>query len=212
MRRPDVPQRLRTHAADVRRAAWFFLKVRGKPVPRPVPMARNFVAGIELRRAGRGGPVPRPAGERGGVQLRRKEPDPGLGPDAAGVADHREVLRFLREVEKTVPKDQGIHIVLDNYATHKHDKVLGWIERKKRIYLHFTPTNASWANRGAFLRDAGRQANPAQVFTSVPHLDKCLREYLDSYNESPRPCVRTKTVAPIIDKVGRARTALAKTA
>ena len=59
---------------------------------------------------------------------------------------HREVLRFLRGVEKTVPKDQEIHIVLDNYATHKHEKVLNWIERKKRIFLHFTPTSASWAN------------------------------------------------------------------
>ena len=55
---------------------------------------------------------------------------------------HQEVLMFLREVERTVPKDQEIHIVLDNYATHKHDKVLAWIERKKRIFLHFIPTSA----------------------------------------------------------------------
>ena len=59
---------------------------------------------------------------------------------------HQEVLRFLREVEKTVPKDQEIHIVLDNYATHKHEKVLAWIERKKRVFLHFIPTISSWAN------------------------------------------------------------------
>ena len=59
---------------------------------------------------------------------------------------HQEVLRFLREVEKTVPKEQEIHIVLDNYATHKHEKVLAWIERKKRVFLHFIPTSASWAN------------------------------------------------------------------
>ena len=59
---------------------------------------------------------------------------------------HQEVLRFLREVEETVPKEQEIHIVLDNYATHKHEKVLAWIERKKRVFLHFIPTSASWAN------------------------------------------------------------------
>ena len=59
---------------------------------------------------------------------------------------HQEVLRFLREVDKTVPKEQEIHIVLDNYATHKHDKVLAWIERKKRVFLHFIPTSASWGN------------------------------------------------------------------
>ena len=54
---------------------------------------------------------------------------------------HQEVLRFLREVEETVPKEQEIHIVLDNYATHKHEKVLAWIERKKRVFLHFIPTS-----------------------------------------------------------------------
>ena len=59
---------------------------------------------------------------------------------------HQEVLRFLREVDKTVPKEQEIHIVLDNYATHKHDKVLAWIERKKRVFLHFIRTSASWGN------------------------------------------------------------------
>ena len=57
---------------------------------------------------------------------------------------HQEVLRFLREIDKAVPAGQEIHLVLDNYATHKHEKVLNWIERKKRIYLHFTPTSASW--------------------------------------------------------------------
>ena len=59
---------------------------------------------------------------------------------------HQEVLRFLREVEETVPEEQEIHIVLDNYATHKHEKVLAWIERKKRVFLHLIPTSASWAN------------------------------------------------------------------
>ena len=54
---------------------------------------------------------------------------------------HQEVLRFLRGVEATVPKEREIHIVLDNYATHTHEKVLEWIERKKRVFLHFIPTS-----------------------------------------------------------------------
>ena len=122
---------------------------------------------------------------------------------------HQEVLRFLQEVEKTVPKDQEIHIVLDNYATHKHEKVLGWIERKKRIFLHFTPTSASWVNLVerffAILTDKQIRRG---VFTSVPHLEKCLREYLHSYNENPRPLVWTKTVEEIVEKVQRGRAAL----
>ena len=124
---------------------------------------------------------------------------------------HQEVLRFLREVDKTVPKDQEIHIVLDNYAMHKHEKVLRWIERKKRVFLHFTPTSASWANlvERFFAMLTDKQIRRG-VFTSVPHLEKRLREYLDSYNKAPRPFVWTRTVAEIIDKVGRARTALGK--
>ena len=59
---------------------------------------------------------------------------------------HQEVLRFLKKVEKTVPKEQELHIILDNYATHKHEEVLRWIERGKRIFLHFIPTSSSWLN------------------------------------------------------------------
>ena len=57
---------------------------------------------------------------------------------------HQEVLRFLKKVEKTVPKEQELHIILDNYATHKHEEVLRWIERGKRIFLHFIPTRYSF--------------------------------------------------------------------
>ena len=104
-------------------------------------------------------------------------------------------LDELRVVEKTVPKEQEIHIVLDNYATHKHEKVLAWIERKKRVFLHFIPTSASWANLverffGILTQEQIRRG----VFTSVPHLEKCLREYLESYNENPRALVWTKSV------------------
>lgn len=122
---------------------------------------------------------------------------------------HQEVLRFLREVEETVPKDQEIHIVLDNYATHRHEKVLDWIERKKRVFLHFTPTSASWANLvERFFATLTEKRIRRGVFTSVPHLEKYWREYLRSYNEAPRPLVWTKSVEEIVDKIGRARATL----
>lgn len=124
---------------------------------------------------------------------------------------HQEVLQFLREVEKAVPKDQKIHIVLDNYATHKHAKVLAWIERNKRIFLHFTPTSASWANLvERFFGLLTHKRIRRGVFTSVPQLEQCLREYLRSYNENPRPLVWTKSVDGILEKVGRGRAALPK--
>ena len=124
---------------------------------------------------------------------------------------HQEVLRFLREVDKAVPKGQEIHIVLDNYATHKHEKVLSWIERKKRIFLHFTPTSASWANMvERFFAILTQKQIRRGVFTSVPQLEKCLRDYLQSYNDDPRALVWTKTVEEIVEKVRRGRAALAK--
>ena len=125
---------------------------------------------------------------------------------------HQEVLRFLREVGKTVPKEQEIHIVLDNYATHKHEKVLAWIERKKRVFLHFIPTSASWANLvERFFGILTQKQIRRGVFTSVPHLEKCLREYLESYNENPRALVWTKSVEEILEKVRRGRAELPKT-
>ena len=125
---------------------------------------------------------------------------------------HQEVLRFLREVDKTVPKEQEIHIVLDNYATHKHEKVLAWIERKKRVFLHFIPTSASWANLvERFFGILTQKQIRRGVFTSVPHLEKCLREYLESYNENPRALVWTKSVEEILEKVRRGRAEIPKT-
>ena len=125
---------------------------------------------------------------------------------------HQEVLRFLREVEKTVPKEQEIHIVLDNYSTHKHEKVLAWIERKRRIFLHFIPTSTSWANLvERFFATLTQKQIRRGVFTSVPQLERCLREYLRSYNENPRPLVWTKSIEEVLEKVGRGRAALSGT-
>ena len=126
---------------------------------------------------------------------------------------HQEVLRFLREVEKTVPKEQEIHIVLDNYATHKHEKVLAWIERKKRIFLQFIPTNASWASLvERFFAMLKQKQVRRGVFTSVPQTwrSACASTF-SSYNENPRPLVWTKTVDEILEKVHRSHEALSKT-
>ena len=123
---------------------------------------------------------------------------------------HQEVLKFLRQVEKAVPKDQEIHIVLDNYATHRHAEVMDWIERRKRIFLHFTPTSASWLNLverffGALTRKRIRRG----VFHSVKDLERCLKDYVETYNRDPRPLVWTKSAGEILEKVERARQALA---
>ena len=125
---------------------------------------------------------------------------------------HQEALRFLREVEKAVPPEQDIHIVLDNYATHKHEKVRRWVERNKRVHLHFTPTSSSWLNLvERFFARLAEQRLRRGTFTSVCHLEKSIRKYLDTYNENPRPLRWTKSTEEILEKVGRAKAKLAAT-
>ena len=122
---------------------------------------------------------------------------------------HQEVLRFLKKVEKTVPKEQELHIILDNYATHKHEEVLRWIEGRKRIFLHFIPTSSSWLNMvERFFRTLTDRQIRRGVFTSVKELEARLAEYIDTYNENPRPFVWTKSAKQILEEVGRARQAL----
>ena len=109
---------------------------------------------------------------------------------------HQEVLRFLREVDKAVPKGYENHLLLDNYATHKHEKVLGWIERKKRVFLPFPPVTASWANRvERFFAILTQKQIRRGVFTSVPQLEKCLREISTELQRKP--------ASLRVDKVGR---------
>ena len=123
---------------------------------------------------------------------------------------HQEVLKFLRQVEKAVPKEQEIHIILDNYSTHKHAKVMDWIERQGRIFLHFTPTSASWLNLvERFFSTLTEKQIRRGVFHSVKDLERCLKDYIETYNQDPRPLVWTKSAGEILTKVERARQALA---
>lgn len=123
---------------------------------------------------------------------------------------HQEVLKFLRKVEKAVPKDQEIHIILDNYSTHKHAKVMDWIERQERVFLHFTPTSASWLNLvERFFSTLTQKQIRRGVFHSVEDLEQSLKDYIRTYNEDPKPLVWTKSASEILKKVERARQALA---
>lgn len=114
-----------------------------------------------------------------------------------------------KKIEKTVPKGQEIHIILDNYATHKHAKVIEWIEQKKRIYLHFIPTSSSWLNlvERFFCMLTQKQLRRG-VFCSVAELEQCIHDYIETYNENPKPLVWTKSVDEILSKVERAKRTL----
>ncbi len=123
---------------------------------------------------------------------------------------HQEVLRFFRKVESEVPKGREIHIIPDNCATRRHAEVRAWAERTKRVHFHFIPTSSSWLNLvERFFNTLTRKQIRRGVFHSVAHLESCLKQYIDTCNENPRPFVWTKSAAEIPAKVDRARKALA---
>lgn len=125
---------------------------------------------------------------------------------------HQELLRFLRKVEKEVPKGQEIHIILDNYSTHKHRKIREWAEGTGRVHFHFVPTSSSWLNLvERFFSTLTEKQIRRSVFHSVAHLESCLKEYVETYNQDPPPFAWTKSAAQILDKVDRARKALEAT-
>jgi transposase len=122
---------------------------------------------------------------------------------------HQEWLKFLRLIDEATPADRQIHLIADNYATHKHDKVQQWLRRHPRFHVHFTPTSASWLNMvERFFRDLTENRLKRGVFRSVLELIEALDGYVDNHNEEPKPFIWTAKAQDILAKVMRARTAL----
>lgn len=119
---------------------------------------------------------------------------------------HQEFLSFLKAVEQQTPKDKALHIIVDNYATHKHAKVKNWLNRNKRVELHFIPTSSSWLNLvERFFGILTEKQIRRGVFTSVAELEEKIMQFIERHNESPQPFVWTKTTEEILEKVSRAR-------
>lgn len=124
---------------------------------------------------------------------------------------HQEWIRFLNKIKSSVEPGKEVHIICDNYATHKHAKVKAWQKRNKRFHFHFTPTSASWLNMvERFFRDLTENQLKRGVFKSCDELVKCIDEYLQKYNHSPKPFVWTATANDILEKVKRGRQKLNK--
>ncbi len=122
---------------------------------------------------------------------------------------HQEFLGFLKEVNKQTPQDKALHIIVDNYATHKHEKVKNWLKRNKRVSLHFIPTSSSWLNLvERFFGIITEKQIRRGVFSSVKELEGRIMEFINAHNENPKPFVWTKTAENILEKVGRARDCL----
>ena len=123
---------------------------------------------------------------------------------------HQEWLRFLRIIDKLTPKDKQVHLIVDNYATHKHPLVTRWLQRRPRFHVHFTPTSCSWLNMvERFFRDLTEKQLRRGVFRNVAELLESIGEYIDNHNRQPKPFIWTAKASDILEKVKRARAALA---
>jgi transposase len=122
---------------------------------------------------------------------------------------HEEFLRFLRKIERETPKGLQVHLICDNYATHKHPKVTAWLAKHPRVHMHFTPTSSSWLNLvERWFRELTDKALRRGVFHSLPDLITKIEDYLDAHNDDPKPFIWTATADDILAKVARGRVAL----
>jgi transposase len=123
---------------------------------------------------------------------------------------HREFLRFLKQIDEQTPADHDVHLIVDNYATHKTAAVKRWLKTHKRFHLHFTPTSASWLNMvERFFAEITQKRIRRGVFKSVAELEAAIMTYLENHNADPKPFIWTKSAAQIFNKVTRAKQAIA---
>ena len=120
---------------------------------------------------------------------------------------HQEFLTFLRLIDKEVPPDLDIHLIVDNYATHKHAKVKAWLAARPRYHVHFTPTYSSWINQvERWFGLISQQAIRRGTFTSVPDLIRRIHEFTRAHNAAAKPFVWVATAQSILDKIARLST------
>jgi transposase len=122
---------------------------------------------------------------------------------------HQEWLKFLRVIDQVTPQGKDLHLIVDNYATHKHPKVQRWLTRHPRFHIHFTPTSSSWLNMvERFFRDLTQNRLRRGVFQGVEELIMAIGEYIDKHNQRPKPFIWTAKASDILEKVKRARRSL----
>ena len=122
---------------------------------------------------------------------------------------HVEWLRFLKQLDRETPKDLDLHLIVDNYATHKHAAVKAWLAKRRRFHIHFTPTGSSWMNLvERFFADITEDAIRDGSFTSVRKLIAAIEEYLTLRNEEPKRYLWRAKRKEILEKIQRARLAM----
>ena len=122
---------------------------------------------------------------------------------------HQEWLKFLRVIDDVTPAGKQVHLIADNYSTHKHAKVQRWLKRRPRFHVYFTPTSASWLNMvERFFRDLTENRLRRGVFRGIEELIMAIEGYISRHNENPKPFIWTAKANDILEKVKRAQKAL----
>jgi len=122
---------------------------------------------------------------------------------------HQEFIKFLKQIDKETPPEMDLHLIVDNYATHKHAKVKSWLKRHKRFHLHFIPTSSSWLNLvERWFGEITEKRIRRGVFRSVKQLTTAIYDYIKAHNENPTTIIWTAKAETILKKVRRARKTL----
>ena len=122
---------------------------------------------------------------------------------------HQEFIRFLKKIDAETPQELDLHLIVDNYGTHKHPRVKAWLRRHPRFHLHFIPTSSSWLNLvERWFRDLTAKRIRRGSFISVADLIRAIHEYLDNHNQNPKVFVWSAPVERILEKVAKCTEAL----
>lgn len=126
---------------------------------------------------------------------------------------HQEWIKFLKLIDEQTPAELDLHLIVDNYRTHKHAKVQRWLKRHPRFHIHYIPTSSSWLNMiERWFAEITRRRIRRDSFSSVPQLVEAIMTYIEQHNEHPQPFVWTAKAQDILEKVRRARAVLNKMA
>jgi len=122
---------------------------------------------------------------------------------------HQEFIRFLKKIDSETPAALDLHLIADNYGTHKHPRVKSWVKRHPRFHLHFIPTSSSWLNMvERWFREITDKRIRRGIFRSVPELIAAIEEYMDNHNQNPRVFVWSASVERIMAKISKCKEAL----
>lgn len=124
---------------------------------------------------------------------------------------HQEWIKFLRLIDKQTPPELDLHLIIDNYATHKHPRVQSWLKRHRRFHIHFIPTSSSWLNLiERWFREITEKRIRRGTFSGVQQLVHAIMAFVEEHNANPKAFTWTAQVDDILEKVAQARAALDK--